>query len=153
MKPLADFTLTSQASDDDFSISSSTTKTTSTDEHAPEAIVKKENRAVHVVRFLVIALLMTATGLTSYFVYKFTRDSEQAALDDAFDSIGLKLTTGLVSDTSLKVSFSRVRRYSTRECQQEAYSLRYSLFTQVLDGSYHERYDDSYAPNPKCHSP
>lgn len=78
--------------------------TTSKDEYTPEALVRKENRAVRITRLLLILVLVGATAATGYFVYRFTHESEKESFDDAFENVATKLTSALVSDTSLKAS-------------------------------------------------
>ena len=73
------------------------------DEHAPEALVRKETQVVKFVRSLVILILIGATAATSYSVYNVTNRSEREAFDGAFASVAEKLTNTLISDTSLKV--------------------------------------------------
>lgn len=73
------------------------------DDHSPEALVRKENQAVRVTRLILILILIGATAATGYFVYEFTRESQEASFDDAFTNVALKLTDSMISDTSLKV--------------------------------------------------
>jgi hypothetical protein len=77
--------------------------TSSRDDHTPEALVRKENQAVRITRLVLILVLVGATAATGYFVYRFTHESEVESFDDAFESVADKITSALVSDTSLKV--------------------------------------------------
>ena len=74
------------------------------DSNTPEAFVKRENRTVNISRAVVILILIGATIATAYSVFRFTRDGEAEAYNDAFYNVADKLTSSLVSDTSLKVS-------------------------------------------------
>ena len=78
----------------------------STDQNTPEALVRRETRAVNFSRVVVILILIGATVATAYSVFRFTRQAETDAYDGAFDSVADKLTSSLVSDTSLKVRSS-----------------------------------------------
>ena len=49
---------------------------------------------------------MAAAGSTTFFTYKFTRDSEQFAFDEAFEGVAAKLAPGLVAEINLRVSHS-----------------------------------------------
>ena len=52
---------------------------------SPEALVRKDNKAVSVARFVIIAVLVLSAVATSCFVYMFTRDSEREAFKSEFD--------------------------------------------------------------------
>lgn len=73
------------------------------DEHAPEALVRKDNKVVRANRALVVGILLTATVLTSFFVYRFVARSQETSFEDAFESVASKLANALISDVSLKV--------------------------------------------------
>lgn len=92
---------------DALSVGSSTSQPPSesghSDESSPEALVREENRAVKVIRSLVIFILLSATIVTSYLIHYFTQSSQESSLNDAFEIVASKLTTALVADLSLKV--------------------------------------------------
>ncbi|KAG7360901.1 hypothetical protein IV203_036000 [Nitzschia inconspicua] len=79
----------------------------STDNHTAEALVKRENRTVNISRVVVILILIGATIATAYSVFRFTRDGEEEAYDNAFHNVASKLTSSLVSDMSLKFWMAR----------------------------------------------
>jgi hypothetical protein len=88
------------------SVSKSESGHASTDSNTPEALVKRENRTVNISRVIVILILIGATIATGYFVFRFTREGEEEAYNDAFYNVAGKLTSSMVSDTSLKVRMS-----------------------------------------------
>ena len=69
-----------------------------------EDLVKKDNFMVMVVRAAVIVILLSAAAATSYLTFKFTRDAELDAFDEAFYGVASKLVPGLLSELSLRVS-------------------------------------------------
>ena len=71
-------------------------------------VVKKENRMVTLVKTALILILMAAACSTTFLTYKFTRDSEQLAFDEAFEGVATKLAPGLVAEINLRVSHSCV---------------------------------------------
>ncbi|KAG7363704.1 adenylate/guanylate cyclase [Nitzschia inconspicua] len=79
----------------------------STDNHTADVLVKRENRTVNISRVVVILILIGAMIATAYSVFRFTRDGEEEAYDDAFHNVASKLTSSLVSDTSLKFWMAR----------------------------------------------
>lgn len=78
-------------------------ETSQSDDRAPEALVRRENRAVKIIRCLAIFVLVSATVVTSYLIFLFARGSQESSLNDAFDVVASKLTTVLVADLSMKV--------------------------------------------------
>ena len=62
------------------------------DADSPEAMVRRENRAVFWLRFLVVFVLLTAASLTGSIVYLITSQAEQDAFETDFDGIASKVS-------------------------------------------------------------
>lgn len=123
LEPPEDFSMPSACdvsfrSDDEGDVdggsATSTSKSDSSADHnTPNALVKRENQTVNISRAIMIFLLIGATIATALFVFRFTRDGEEEAYDDAFHNVASKLTSSLVSDTSLKVRIVASFQYCT----------------------------------------
>ncbi|KAG7360245.1 adenylate/guanylate cyclase [Nitzschia inconspicua] len=105
----------------------------STDSNVAETLVKQENRTVNVSRIVVILILIGAMIATAYFVFRFTREGEVEAYDDAFHNVAGKLTSAMVSDTSLKFWMARTISDATAMMLKTTNSTAINLFIPQED--------------------
>jgi len=68
-----------------------------------EKLVQADNQRIRILRIGVFLLLGLSAALTSWYIYRFKRDTEEEALHDTFFNVAEKLVSGLISDLSLKV--------------------------------------------------
>ena len=84
--------------------SDATGSVTESNSNFTEDLVKKDNFMVMLVRATVIVILLSAAAVTSYLNFKFTRNAEVDAFNEAFHGVAAKLVPGLLSELSLRVS-------------------------------------------------
>jgi len=76
---------------------------TPSDSNDPEALVRKDNKAVGLFRLLVVGILGASAIATSLSVFRYTRNAEEKAYTASLNNIGLNLRDGFYAETRAKV--------------------------------------------------
>jgi len=70
---------------------------------SPEELVRRETRAVSVIRMAVFGMLVTAAVATCWFLHRYTSHAEVEAYETAYEGISTRIVESFVSDTNLKM--------------------------------------------------
>lgn len=66
--------------------------TSTPDEDSPEVIVRRENRAVFMIRIMVLLVLLVAASATAWIVFTVVREAERDAFHSEYDGIATKVS-------------------------------------------------------------
>ena len=66
-------------------------------------LAKKETRAVHVLKFMVLLILLAAAALVSTFVYLYTSGQESSKFEDTFNALAEQITSAVQSGAQNKL--------------------------------------------------
>jgi class 3 adenylate cyclase len=86
------------------SVSPTNAATASPGRYSPEALVRRENRAIRCVKLFAILVLLAAATTTAALIFQFTRGSERDRFRNEFVFISEAIARGLMEDASLYVS-------------------------------------------------
>eukprot|EP00934_Nitzschia_sp_Nitz4_P004019 Nitzschia sp. Nitz4//scaffold52_size167869//61271//65053//NITZ4_002272-RA/size167869-snap-gene-0.211-mRNA-1//1//CDS//3329554023//4009//frame0 len=89
-------------SDESVRYGSDSGKTSDADEHAPEALVRKDTEAVNLTRFAIVVTLLGATIATAYMVHRTTSNAQRDLFQTSYESVGNNIASSLLAAMSEK---------------------------------------------------
>ena len=94
---------------------------------APEALVRKENKALSITRIIVFLVLVASAVATAFLVFRFARDSEEDSFENQFDGVAGRLVDGMTSDVALKFWVGRTLSSAISMAMQQSGATKLNL--------------------------